>query len=84
MEEPNVFQGVGPDEMVITIAEYEEMKKQIAEAKKYEEFNTNIRNNLREENMKIKEKITILEKENIQLKKGIINYIKTLGGRAND
>lgn len=84
MEEPNVFQGVGPDEMVITIAEYEEMKKQIEKSKQYEEFNTNIRNNLREENMKIQEKLTILEKENIQLKRGIINYIKTLGGKAND
>lgn len=29
MEEPKVFQGVGQDEMVISIAEYEEMKKQI-------------------------------------------------------
>lgn len=29
MEGSNVFHGVGPDEMVISIAEYEEMKKKI-------------------------------------------------------
>lgn len=72
------------DEMIIKISEYEEMKEQIAKLKEHQEFDTKIRNNLREENIKIEEKLVILEKENTQLKRGIINYIKVLGGKASD
>ena len=80
-EESVVFNArLTEDEMIITISEYEEMKKQIEKAKQYEEFNCKIRNDLRDENEKIKDKVRILEQENIKLKRGLVNFIKGLGG----
>ena len=50
MEEPKVFQWVGTDEMVISIAEYEEMKKQIETNREKQDYEYKIRQDIRNEN----------------------------------
>lgn len=80
MEEPNVFQGVGPDEMVISIAEYEEMKKQIDYLKDKDKDQFRLRQSIRDENMELRSKNSELEKENQQLKRGILKFVKYFGG----
>lgn len=72
------------DEMIIRISEYEEMKEQIAKLKEQQEFNTKIRNNLREENMTLNKENSNLKKENIALKKGILKFVILFGGMTND
>ena len=72
------------DEMIIKISEYEEMKEQIAKFKEHQEFDTKIRNNLREENMTLNKENSNLKKENIALKKGILKFVILFGGMTND
>ncbi len=80
MEEPNVFQGVGPDEMVISIAEYEEMKKQIDYLTEKDKDQFRLRQSIREENLELRSKNSKLEKEVQALRKGIIKFVKYFGG----
>lgn len=68
------------NEMIIKIAEYEEMKKIIKNAQKREEINIEIRNKIREENKKLKAELENITYENRKIKKGIINFVKVLGG----
>lgn len=82
MEEPKVFQGVGPDEMVISIAEYEEMKKQIETNRKKQDYEYKIRQDIRNENFELKANIEELKKENQNLKDGIIKFVKIFGGKC--
>lgn len=79
--EKEVFNArVNEDEMIITISEYEEMKKQITSMKEKTEFESKIRSNLRMENEDLKTELETISKENKRLKNGIINFIKGLGG----
>lgn len=80
MEDPNVFCGVGPDEMVIAIEEYQNLKKEIEYMKSKEDEQFNIRQRIREENIALKQENETLKKENITLKKGIINFVNLIGG----
>lgn len=82
MEEPKVFQGVGPDEMVISIAEYEEMKKQIETNREKQDYEYKIRQDIRNENFELKANIEELKKENQNLKDGIIKFVKIFGGKC--
>lgn len=82
MEEPKVFQGVGPDEMVISIAEYEEMKKQIKTNREKQDYEYKIRQDIRNENFELKANIEELKKENQNLKDGIIKFVKIFGGKC--
>ena len=76
MEEPKVFQGVGPDEMVISIAEYEEMKKQIKTNREKQDYEYKIRQDIRNENFELKANIEELKKY------GIIKFVKIFGGKC--
>lgn len=79
--EKEVFNArVNEDEMIITISEYEEMKKQITSMEEKREFESKIRSNLRMENEDLKTELETISKENEKLKNGIINFIKGLGG----
>lgn len=79
--EKEVFNArVNEDEMIITISEYEEMKKQITSMEEKTEFESKIRSNLRMENEDLKTELETISKENERLKNGIINFIKGLGG----
>lgn len=79
--EKEVFNArVNEDEMIITISEYEEMKKQITSMEEKTEFESKIRSNLRMENEDLKTELETISKENKRLKNGIINFIKGLGG----
>ncbi len=80
MEESNVFQGVGPDEMVISIAEYEEMKKKIEHFQKREQVNFEIRTQKNEEIEKLKLELEKTSYENNKLKRGIIKFVAIFGG----
>lgn len=80
MEESNVFQGVGPDEMVISIAEYEEMKKKIEHFQKREQVNFEIRTQKNEEIEKLKLELEKTSYENNKLKRGIIKFVTIFGG----
>lgn len=82
MEEPKVFQGVGQDEMVISIAEYEEMKKQIETNREKQDYEYKIRQDIRNENFELKANIEELKKENQNLKDGIIKFVKIFGGKC--
>lgn len=82
MEEPKVFQGVGPDEMVISIAEYEKMKKQIETNREKQDYEYKIRQDIRNENFELKANIEELKKENQNLKDGIIKFVKIFGGKC--
>lgn len=82
MEEPKVFQGFGPDEMVISIAEYEEMKKQIKTNREKQDYEYKIRQDIRNENFELKANIEELKKENQNLKDGIIKFVKIFGGKC--
>lgn len=82
MEEPKVFQGFGPDEMVISIAEYEEMKKQIKTNREKQDYEYKIRQDIRNENFELKATIEELKKENQNLKDGIIKFVKIFGGKC--
>lgn len=81
MEEPNVFHGVGKDEMVIAIAEYEEMKKELDNVRGKEALSDRIRHDLYNEVAELKSKVEKLEKENHLLKNGITNFVKVMGGK---
>lgn len=81
MEEPNVFHGVGEDEMVIAIEEYEEMKKELDNARGKEALSDRIRHDLYNEVAELKLKVEKLEKENYLLKNGITNFVKVMGGK---
>lgn len=79
--EKEVFNArVNEDEMIITISEYEEMKKQITSMEEKTEFESKMRSNLRMENEDLKTELETISKENKRLKNGIINFIKGLGG----
>lgn len=82
MEDPKVFQGVGQDEMVISIAEYEEMKKQIETNRGKQDYEYKIRQDIRNENFELKANIEELKKENQNLKDGIIKFVKIFGGKC--
>ena len=82
MEEPKVFQGVGQDEMVISIAEYEKMKKQIETNREKQDYEYKIRQDIRNENFELKANIEELKKENQNLKDGIIKFVKIFGGKC--
>lgn len=82
MEEPKVFQGVGQDEMVISIAEYEEMKKKIETNREKQDYEYKIRQDIRNENFELKANIEELKKENQNLKDGIIKFVKIFGGKC--
>lgn len=81
MEETNVFHGVGKDEMVIAIAEYEEMKKELDNVRGKEALSDRIRHDLYNEVAELKSKVEKLEKENHLLKNGITNFVKVMGGK---
>lgn len=81
MEEPNVFHGVGKDEMVIAIIEYEEMKKELDNARGKAALSDRIRHDLYNEIAELKSKVEKLEKENHLLKNGITNFVKVMGGK---
>ena len=68
MEEPNVFYGVGKDEMVIGIEEYENMKKEIKYLKEKEDQQFHLRQTIRDENLELRAKISKKEKELEDLK----------------
>lgn len=80
MEGSNVFQGVGPDEMVISIAEYEEMKKKIEYLTEKDNAQFRLRQSIREENLELRSKNSKLEKEVQVLRKGIIKFVRFFGG----
>lgn len=80
MEGSNVFHGVGPDEMVISIAEYEEMKKKIEYLTEKDNEQFRLRQSIREENLELRSKNSKLEKEIQALRKGIIKFVKFFGG----
>lgn len=80
MEEDNVFHGVGKDEMVITIAEYEEMKKELENLREKATVSERIRHDLYNEITELKLNVEKLEQENYLLKNGIANFVKGMGG----
>lgn len=63
MEEPNVFHGIGKDEMVISIEEYENMRKEIKYLKEKEDQQFHLRQTIRDENLELRAKISKTEKE---------------------
>lgn len=64
---------VKEDEMIITINEYKEMKSRI-------EWQDDCISNRRQEFKKLKIELEKVTNENLKLKNGIINIIKSLGG----
>lgn len=64
---------VKEDEMIITINEYKEMKSRI-------EWQDDCISNKRQEFEKLKIELEKVTNENLKLKNGIINIIKSLGG----
>ena len=80
MEGSNVFQGVGPDEMVISIVEYEAMKKKIEYLTEKDNEQFRLRQSIREENLELRSKKKKKEKEIQALRKGIIKFVKFFGG----
>ena len=77
-EESVVFNArVNEDEMIITIKEYESLKAQINYLKNQDEDQFNLRQRVRQENLELRQ-------GNDQLKKGIIEFVKLIGGLTND
>lgn len=68
---------VNEDEMIIAIEEYESLKKTIEYLKGKDKEQYELRQRVREENIE-------LNRQNSQLKKGIINFINLIGGIKND
>ena len=83
--EKEVFNArVNENEMIITIEEYENLKKQITYMKEKDKEQFELRNRVRDENMAINKENTKLKKENIALKKGILTFVILFGGMTND
>ena len=74
--EKEVFNArVNENEMIITIEEYENLKKQITYMKEKDKEQFELRNRVRDENMALNKENTKLKKENIALKKGILTFV---------
>lgn len=83
--EKEVFNArVNENEMIITIEEYENLKKQITYMKEKDKEQFELRNRVRDENMALNKENTKLKKENIALKKGILTFVILFGGMTND
>lgn len=84
-EESVVFNArVSENEMIITIEEYQNLKKEIEYLNSKGDEQFNLRQRIRDENMALREENSTLKKENTTLKKGIIKFVKLIGGLAND
>lgn len=84
-EESVVFnERVSENEMIITIEEYQNLKKEIEYLNSKDDEQFNLRQRIRDENMALREENASLKKENTTLKKGIIKFVKLIGGLAND
>lgn len=68
------------DEMIISIEEYKTMKEQIKYLKSKDEEQFKLRQRIRDENLELKSENIQLKTENQTLKKGIINFVRVLGG----
>lgn len=80
-DESEVFNArINEDEMIISIEEYKSMKKSLEYYKCQENEQSNFRQIIIKENSELKLQLEKLEKENIIIKRGIINFIKGLGG----
>lgn len=75
---------VNEDEMIITVEEYENLKKSIEYWKGKDKEQFELRNRIREENMTLNKENSNLNKENIALKKGILTFVILFGGITND
>ena len=83
--EKEVFNArVNENGMIITIEEYENLKKQITYMKEKDKEQFELRNRVRDENMALNKENTKLKKENIALKKGILTFVILFGGMTND
>ena len=84
-EESLVFNArVNEDEMIIAIEEYNNLKKEIEYLNSKEDEQFNIRQRIREENRALKEENATLQKENTTLRRGIIKFVKLIGGLTSD
>ncbi len=84
-EESVVFNArVNEDEMIIAIEEYENLKKEIEYLKSKDDEQFNLRQRIRDENMALKEENATLQKENTTLRRGIIKFVKLIGGLTSD
>ena len=84
-DESEVFNArVNENEMIITVEEYENLKKSIEYWKEKDKEQFELRNRIREENITLNKENSNLKKENIALKKGILTFVILFGGMTND